>query len=86
MNVNRSSAPVACWCLVVPIALLVGAGDAHAYLDPSSGSMILQGIVGGVFAALFLVRRQWAQLKGWFTGRRKAKTESAQASSDRDTN
>jgi hypothetical protein len=51
------------------LATVLAARDAHAYLDPATGSMVLQGIVGGVMACLFVVRRQWGQIKGWFTGR-----------------
>ena len=84
MNVNRSTASVARWRLAMLVAALLAARDAHAYLDPTTGSMILQGIVGGVMAGLFVVRRQWTQLKGWFTRRRTAGSESSQASSGRD--
>ena len=56
--------------LVAVLAIVLAARDASAYLDPATGSMVLQGIVGGVMACLFVVRRQWGQLKGWFTRRR----------------
>ena len=84
MHANRTTASVARWQLAILLAALLGARNAHAYLDPTTGSMILQGIVGGVMAGLFVVRRQWTQLKGWFTRRRTAGSESSQASSGRD--
>ena len=40
---------------LLTLALLVAAmpGTAHAYLDPGTGSMVLQVIVAGVLGALF---------------------------------
>lgn len=38
---------------------------AHAYLDPGTGSIVLQAIIGGVAATLFLVRGYFYRLKGW---------------------
>jgi hypothetical protein len=41
-------------------------GQAHAYLDPGTGSIILQGFIGAVVGGLFVVKTQWARLKAWF--------------------
>jgi len=34
-----------------------------AYLDPGTGSFILQMLFGGVFASLFALKHYWRQLK-----------------------
>ena len=47
----------ACLTLVEP---------AYAYLDPGTGSMLLQGIIGGVAAGLFVMKMQWARIKSRF--------------------
>ena len=43
---------------------------AHAYIDPLSGSVVLQGIIAGVLAALLTVRHWWASairlVRAWF--------------------
>ena len=43
---------------------------AHAYIDPLSGSVVLQGIVAGVLAALLTIRHWWASairlVRAWF--------------------
>ncbi|HEX7124537.1 MAG TPA: hypothetical protein VF406_02025 [Thermodesulfobacteriota bacterium] len=39
------------------------AGPAHAYLDPGSGSMLLQLILGGVAGLVVLVKLYWQKLK-----------------------
>lgn len=46
---------------------LIAPRAAHAYLDPATGSMVLQGLVGGVMAGLFVLRRQWGRVKALFT-------------------
>ena len=54
---------------VTALALLGFAPSAFAYLDPSTGSMILSAIVG-VFATLMLaVKTYWYKLKAFFSGR-----------------
>lgn len=41
---------------------------AAAYLDPGTGSLILQGIIGTVVGALVAVKLYWARIKRWFAG------------------
>lgn len=51
---------------VMLLALLVFAPAAHAYLDPSTGSMVISAIVG-VFASLALAfRTGWYRITSWF--------------------
>lgn len=38
---------------------------AHAYLDPGTGSIMLQAIIGGVAAGLFVLRGYFYRLKDW---------------------
>lgn len=52
--------------LVVPAMLIVSTGNAYAYLDPGTGSMILQGLIGGIAGGLFAVRLYWSKLKSRF--------------------
>lgn len=44
------------------VAMIV---PAHAYLDPGTGSIILQAVIGGVAATLFIARGYFYRLKGW---------------------
>ena len=41
---------------------------AHAYLDPASGSMLLQMIVGGVAGLALAVKLFWHRILGFFGG------------------
>lgn len=47
-------------CGVVPAA--------HAYLDPGTGSFILQTLIAALFGALFVLKSYWVRIKGWFSG------------------
>lgn len=41
------------------IASLVFPKSAYAYIDPMSGSIILQALAAGLLAALFVFKRFW---------------------------
>jgi hypothetical protein len=41
------------------------------YLDPGSGSMILQAVVGGVAAAGVMAKLYWRRLRGFLGIRKK---------------
>ena len=45
-----------------------------AYLDPGTGSFLLQVLAGGMFGGIFLIKRFWGQLKG-LVSRRQSATE-----------
>ena len=42
-------------------------GDAFAYLDPGTGSIIIQGIIGAIAGGLVLGRMYWQKVKGLFS-------------------
>jgi hypothetical protein len=42
--------------------------EAHAYIDPGTGSYILQLLAAGVLAALFMLKVFWAKVKHFFAG------------------
>ena len=49
------------------LALLVAAPrDAHAYLDPTTGSMVLQLLLGGIAGAAVLIRLFWRRILNLF--------------------
>ena len=53
-----------CACLI----LLFSAKPAHAYLDPGTGSMILQLLLGGIAGALVVGKLYFHKIKLFFTG------------------
>ena len=52
--------------LAVPALLLFSTQDAYAYLDPGTGSMLLQGLIGGIAGGMFAIRLYWGKLKSRF--------------------
>lgn len=42
---------------------------AQAYLDPGTGSMILQMVVAGVMGGLFVAKGYWRRFVAFVTGR-----------------
>ena len=53
--------------LLIILLLTVSTKPAHAYLDPGSGSYIIQLIIAGGVGALFGVKTFWHQIKNFFT-------------------
>lgn len=47
----------------ITIVLLLIAADALAYLDPGTGSMLLQVILGGVAAVGVVIKLYWHKLR-----------------------
>ena len=56
---------------------------ADAYLDPGTGSFILQALVGTAMAVAFTVKLYWRRLKSLFL-KRTDDSETESASDDRD--
>ncbi|MDT8398536.1 MAG: hypothetical protein RQ899_07975 [Pseudomonadales bacterium] len=53
--------------LVFSLVLFTAASPAYAYLDPGTGSMILQGVIAGLAVASLTIRTYWYRLKSLFT-------------------
>jgi hypothetical protein len=65
-SVPHRALPLAA-CLV---GLLAAPGTAHAYLDPASGSILLQVVLGGIAGAGLLVKLYWHRMLQVFGLRR----------------
>jgi hypothetical protein len=63
--------------------ILAMPSQAYAYLDPNSGSILLQVLLGGLAGVALSFRMFWENIKGFFSfGRRKEaepETEDAAA-------
>jgi len=44
-------------------------GPAHAYLDPGTGSIVIQAVLAGVVGGLTFVKLFWHRVKGAVFGR-----------------
>ena len=55
------------FCLIVlVISVFLFTADAFAYLDPGTGSYVLQMVLAGIAAALFAVKLFWVRIKAFF--------------------
>ena len=43
--------------------------DAYAYIDPGSGSVIFQGLIGVLVGAVVAVKLYWLKIKNYFMDR-----------------
>lgn len=69
-------------CAVAILGLLISA-PSHAYLDPGTGSIILQGLLAGIAVAIGIVRGYWQQFRIFLDGLR-GKSEDNNNDSDSD--
>jgi hypothetical protein len=71
MRVINAAIFVALFMLVSELS-----GELHAYLDPGSGSMLIQVILGVIVGGLALVRLYWQRLMALVWRRRKVENSS----------
>jgi hypothetical protein len=63
--------------MVSVILFLIGMEDpALAYLDPGTGSMILQLLLGGIAGAMVILKLYWRRFVGLFRGNSSEDTKS----------
>ena len=56
---------------------------AFAYLDPGTGSLLIQGIIASIAAAAAVGRLYWHRLVGFFRGKKRPEeTEGAESAED----
>jgi hypothetical protein len=48
-------------CFIALVSILAP-GKAYAYVDPATGSIVIQVLVAGVLGAAFTARRWWARV------------------------
>ena len=54
---------------IFPLFLLfwfVNSPKAHAYLDPGTGSLMIQVAIGGALAALYTLKVYWKKIRNFF--------------------
>ena len=51
---------VAIWVVILPPQAMA------AYLDPGTGSLIIQSVIAALAAVGFAIRLYWGKIRGWF--------------------
>jgi hypothetical protein len=57
-----------CVLVLALFCLLAIPAPAHAYLDPGTGSLILQGLVAAFAGAVLALKLYWSRIKAFFSG------------------
>lgn len=60
---SNSSLHIFIWFALFP---LVWVDDALAYIDPGTGSMIIQSAVAAIASGLFIIKTYWHKIKKIF--------------------
>jgi hypothetical protein len=60
---------LALWFSFLALLLFLFPGEAHAYLDPGTGSYIIQVAIATFVGALFAIRLFWGRIKAFFRRR-----------------
>jgi len=68
--------------LFIGFLLSIDSQAAWAYLDPGTGTIILQGIVAGIVGGFMAIKMGWFRLKSFLPG---AKSEQTPANTDSGT-
>ncbi len=62
----RTLKPIVPICLFALLLLVAWPGGAHAYIDPGTGSYVLQLIIAGVIGFAFTLKVFWGRFRGFF--------------------
>ncbi len=55
--------------LVLITGALLAPRPAHAYVDPGTGSLVIQGIIAAVVGVGLTLRLSWRRIRRLFTGK-----------------
>lgn len=66
---SRRSGRLATIGVLVLLMILSTAQEARAYVDPGTGSLIIQVLIGTLLAVSWTFRRAWRSLTGRFLSR-----------------
>ncbi len=56
--------------VILSAVIISSATPAHAYVDPGTGSLLLQSIIGGIVGGMFIIRTYWARFRAFLSGQR----------------
>ncbi len=68
--------------IMLLLCLVLLPADAFAYIDPGTGSFIVQVIIGTILSASFAIRMYWTKLKLFFFGRNQSSDVNSNVKED----
>lgn len=60
--------------LIVLVTLLLLNSPAYAYIDPGTGSFIIQGIIASFLSVVFTCKMYWQRIKNYFSKNKNLET------------
>lgn len=51
---------------VLALILILLPTNAHAYIDPGTGSIVLQFVIAGLVSGLYVIKKFWSNIKSFF--------------------
>ena len=63
--------------LFLIFGLISYTSPAYAYLDPGTGSMLVQGLIGGVAVVMSFLSLYWQKVKAFFVKEEDTDTDTA---------
>jgi hypothetical protein len=55
--------------LLLTAVLALVPASAHAYIDPGTGSFVIQGIIAAIVGVGFAIKMFWHRIKAFLTGK-----------------
>lgn len=62
--------------MLATLVMLITTRNAYAYLDPGTGSMLLQGIIGGIAAGFAVISLYLSRIKAFIRSRFSSKQDT----------
>jgi hypothetical protein len=69
--------------LVIAAVVLLAATPAYAYLDPGTGSIVLQALLAGLAVGTAAIAAFWTRIRQLFAGRKRSEPTATNEPSDR---
>ena len=70
MKKDRNSARI-----ISALYLIHICSEANAYIDPGTGSLLLQGLIAGVAAGAYTLKLYWYRIKSFFSPKNEKEEE-----------
>lgn len=64
------------------VLLFLSSTEVHAYLDPGTGSILIQGLIAAIAGGLFTLRIYWQKVRNFFSRSTDISEEENPESSD----
>jgi hypothetical protein len=74
--------PLVTRLILFTVFAMLASAPAYAYLDPGTGSILVQALLAALAAGSAAVAAFWSQIRRFISGRRKAAPPDAEAEDD----